>query len=124
MSSKLSLDEIEDLVHERSGEDLVAIADRVERTGGCARPIRLKSNGPDSPSKGEPDGVLLVACKSRRETCCPPCANTYRGDARQIVRAGIEGGKGVPESVSSHSAVFLTLTAPSFGAVHRSANGP
>jgi len=124
MTTKLSLDELEDLVHERSGEDLIAIARRVERTGGCARPIRLKSSGPGSPSKGEPDGVLLVACKSRRETRCPPCANTYRGDDRQIVRAGIEGGKGVPESVSSHAAVFLTLTAPSFGAVHRSADGP
>jgi hypothetical protein len=124
MTTKLSLDEFEDLAHERSGEDLIAIARRVERTSGCARPIRLKSSGPDSLSKGEPDGVLLVACKSRRETRCPPCANTYRGDAHQIVRAGIEGGKGVPESVSSHSAVFLTLTAPSFGAVHRATDGP
>jgi hypothetical protein len=124
MTTKLSLDELEDLVQERSGEDLIALARRVERTGGCARPIRLKSSGQDSLSKGEPDGVLLIACKSRRETRCPPCANTYRGDARQIVRSGIEGGKGVPESVSSHAAVFLTLTAPSFGAVHRSADGP
>jgi hypothetical protein len=124
MTGRLSLDELEAFARERSGEDLVAIARRVERTGGCAQPVRLKSTGPDSLSKGEPDGVLLVACKSRRETRCPPCANTYRGDARQIVRAGIEGGKGVPESVSSHAAVFLTLTAPSFGAVHRSTDGP
>lgn len=123
MTTKLSLDELEACAKERSGADLIAIARRVKRTGGCARPIRLKSSGPDSLSKGEPDGVLLVACKSRRETRCPPCANTYRGDARQLVRAGIEGGKGVPESVSSHSAVFLTLTAPSFGAVHHFANG-
>jgi hypothetical protein len=119
-----TLDELESFARQRSGEELIAIARRVERTGGCVRPVRLKSTGPGSPSKEEPDGVLLVACKSRRETRCAPCANTYRGDARQIVRSGIEGGKGVPESVSSHAAVFLTLTVPSFGAVHRSANGP
>ncbi|WP_203736803.1 replication initiator, partial [Catellatospora chokoriensis] len=31
---------------------------------------------------------------------------------------GLAGGKGVPESVALHPAVFVTLTAPSFGIVH------
>jgi hypothetical protein len=31
---------------------------------------------------------------------------------------GLRGGKGVPESVSGHPMVFVTLTAPSFGPVH------
>jgi hypothetical protein len=35
------------------------------------------------------------------------------------VVAGLAGGKGVPASVVSHPRVFATLTAPSFGAVHR-----
>ena len=119
-----SLDEMEELAQERPGSELVGIGRRVELTGGCARPIRLRAIGLDSPSQGEPDGVLLVACKTRRETRCGPCATTYRGDARQLVRAGMEGGKSVPASVSGHPAVFLTLTAPSFGAVHRAVDGP
>ncbi|WP_446216278.1 replication initiator [Micromonospora sp. IBHARD004] len=39
-------------------------------------------------------------------------------DAYQLLRAGLVGGKGVPESVSRHPAVFPTFTAPSFGPVH------
>ena len=66
-----------------------------------------------------PDGVLLKACGSRRETVCPPCASLYRGDAFALVAAGLRGGKGIPESIGEHPAVLLTLTAPSFGAVHR-----
>src|SRR5690606_5339517 len=31
---------------------------------------------------------------------------------------GLVGGKGVPDTVASHPAVFVTLTAPSFGLVH------
>ncbi|MHB1988131.1 MAG: replication initiator [Acidimicrobiales bacterium] len=111
--------EVMALSYERSAGELSKLADRIERAGGCERPIRLQASGAGSPSAGEPDGVLLVACKSRREFRCRPCAITYRGDAREIVRSGIEGGKGVPESVSSHPSIFLTLTAPGFGAVHR-----
>ncbi|HXY28550.1 MAG TPA: replication initiator, partial [Acidimicrobiales bacterium] len=54
---------------------------------------------------------------------CPACASAYRGDARHLVRAGLEGGKGVDESVASHPAVFLTLAAPGFGLVHGLRNG-
>lgn len=115
----LTNDELRELLHERSPSELLRIAERVKRVGGCERPIRLKATGVGSASRDEADGVLLIACKSRRETRCAPCAATYRGDARWLVRAGIEGGKGVPETVSSHPAVFVTLTAPSFGAVHR-----
>ena len=42
----------------------------------------------------------------------------YKRDARQLVRAGLIGGKGVPESVAAHPCVFATFTAPSFGPVH------
>ncbi len=65
-----------------------------------------------------PDGVVLKACGSRSEVRCPACAQVYRGDARHLVRSGLEGGKGVPEAVAEHPAIFLTLTAPSFGLVH------
>ena len=63
--------------------------------------------------------MLLKACGTRRETLCPPCASLYRGDAFALVAAGLRGGKEVPETIAEHPAVLLTLTAPSFGPVHR-----
>ena len=57
-------------------------------------------------------------CGNRREAVCPSCAETYRADAYQLVAAGLRGGKGVPDSVTEHPMLFVTLTAPSFGAVH------
>jgi hypothetical protein len=65
-----------------------------------------------------PDGVLYKACGNRRASVCPACAETYRRDAYQLIRAGLVGGKGVPATVSTHPAVFATLVAPSFGYVH------
>jgi hypothetical protein len=95
----------------------------------CRRPVRLKgavaqqhSDGTRQllfGSAGLPDGVLLKACGTRRQTLCPACASIYRGDAFALVAAGLRGGKGVPDRVSRHPAVLLTLTAPSFGPVHR-----
>ena len=96
------------------------------RCGWCAHPIRLrgyvlaKMDGRLVVSSHEfPDNVILKACGSRSELRCPSCATLYRGDARHLVRAGLEGGKGMDESVAEHPAVFMTLTAPGFGAVHR-----
>jgi hypothetical protein len=100
-----------------------------EACGWCANPVRLVGTATtvdrDSgevfsrfDTDTEPDGVLLKACGSRRETRCPACAEVYRGDARHIIRAGLHGGKGTPETVSEHPAVFATFTAPSFGTVH------
>jgi hypothetical protein len=66
----------------------------------------------------EPGGVLPIACKTRRASKCPPCAEVYRADTYQLIRAGLSGGKGVPEAVTAHPCVFTTLTAPSFGPVH------
>ncbi len=72
-----------------------------------------------------PDNVVLKACGSRSELRCPSCAVLYRGDARHLVRAGLVGGKGVGESIAGHPAVFVTLTAPGFGVVHRvTSHGP
>ncbi len=62
--------------------------------------------------------MLHVACGNRRETVCPACSAIYKRDARQLVRAGLAGGKGVPETITAHPCVFATLTAPSFGPVH------
>ena len=40
-----------------------------------------------------------------------------------LIRAGIVGGKTVPESVAENPLVFATLTAPSFGHVHGHRDG-
>jgi hypothetical protein len=73
----------------------------------------------------EPGRVLLMPCKTRRASRCPSCAETYRADTYQLIRAGLTGGKGVPAAVAAHPCLFVTLTAPSFGAVHarREKNG-
>ena len=65
----------------------------------------------------------MKCCGNRREAVCPSCAETYRGDAYQLVAAGLRGGKGVPESVTEHPTIFVTLTAPSFGRSTRGASG-
>ena len=72
----------------------------------------------------EPDGILRKACGNRREAVCPPCAERYRQDAYHLISAGLRGGKGVPDTVAEHPAVFVTLTAPSFGVVHTRAARP
>ena len=98
--------------------------------GGCVWPVRLRptmfqadpATGELLPAAGElpdaPDGVIYESCGDRRASVCPPCAERYRQDTWQLIAAGLRGGKGVPTEVAGHPAVFLTLTAPSFGLVH------
>jgi hypothetical protein len=104
---------------------------QIRATGFCRRPVRLagKTVQVDSETDevlhrfstaDEPDGVVLTACDNRRESLCPSCSETYRRDAWHLVAAGLRGGKGVRESFIEHPALFVTLTAPSFGAVHAS----
>jgi hypothetical protein len=99
------------------------------QTGCCAHPIRLQGQTHHVDlttgevrtvysSDGEPDRTLLVACGNRRAARCPSCAETYRADTYQLIKAGLQGGKGVPDQVTHHPAIFATFTAPSFGPVH------
>ena len=101
----------------------------VAATGGCADPIHLvgQSSTVDAATgevlhrydtEDEPNRRLLVACRNRRASRCAPCAEVYRADTYQLIRAGLAGGKNVPDTVAGHPRVFATLTAPSFGAVH------
>lgn len=74
------------------------------------------------PSQSEPLGSLHVRCGNRRASVCPSCSRLYAADTFQMIRAGVTGGKTVPESVADNPLVFATLTPPSFGHVH--AAGP
>jgi len=101
----------------------------IRRAGYCSHPVRLAGRIDQADvqtgelrevyaTDREPGGVLLKACGNRRASVCPACAETYRRDAWQLIAAGLKGGKGTPETVASHPRLFVTFTAPSFGAVH------
>jgi hypothetical protein len=88
-------------------------AELVAQAGYCHHPIRLAGRVEQADrttgevrtvydSEREPDGVLLKACGTRRESRCPSCAATYRADAYQLLAAGLKGGKGVPETIAEH----------------------
>ena len=118
---------LDGIVARASREDFPAFEAQLRSSGYCARPVRLKGTIESCDAHGnrrmwstenEPDGVLRKACGNRREAVCPPCAERYRGDAFQLLAAGMRGGKGVPDTVVEHPALFATLTAPSFGPVH------
>ena len=120
-----------DLIGQVNRPDHQAWMGQVARIGGCAHPLHLRgvtrirdaSTGVvdyEFDSREAPGGVVFVRCGNRRASVCPSCARLYQGDVYYLVRAGLEGGKGIPESVAGHPRVFATLTAPAFGAVHSS----
>ena len=88
-------------------------AGAVRHTGGCLQPVLLRGRA-DYIDGGtgelihryttvhEPGGVLPIACKTRRASRCPPCAEVYRADTYQLIRAGLTGGKGIPATVADH----------------------
>src|SRR6266508_6438082 len=88
-------------------------AEQVRTAGYCQHPVRLvgavdqvdEATGEACTvfdTEPEPDRVLLKACGTRRAVRCPPCAEVYRADAYQFLRAGLAGGKGVPDTVATH----------------------
>lgn len=112
------------------GAEFVSWLRQMERLGGCTSPVYLVGHTITTDratgevlhvfsSASQPYGRFAVGCRNRRESVCPPCAYLHHGDTYQLVVAGLAGGKGVPAGVVSHPRVFATLTAPSFGAVHR-----
>ncbi|MGW7246303.1 replication initiator [Streptomyces decoyicus] len=104
--------------------------EQVTATGGCAHPVHL--TGSTTTRDGgtgevlhhydtakEPGERLLVRCRNRRATVCAPCSRLHAGDTFHLVRAGLIGGKSLPAEVRERPRLFVTLTAPSFGPVHR-----
>jgi hypothetical protein len=106
-----------------------AWADAADSVGYCARPVRLTGRSVtvnavtgevlgSFSSADTPLGVLHRACGNRRADVCPACSRVYARDTFAMIRAGLVGGKTVPEQVADNPLLFLTLTAPSFGHVH------
>jgi hypothetical protein len=117
-----------------SRDDFYRWEAQLAATGHCASPVRLQGRI-DAIDRAtgqarviydtdtEPGGVLRIACGNRREHACPACSAVYKNDARQIIRAGLIGGKGIPGAIAAHPCVFATLTAPGFGPVHTTRTG-
>ncbi|MEV8020564.1 replication initiator [Streptomyces sp. NPDC086554] len=104
--------------------------DQITATGGCAHPIHLSGSTTTHDAatgeiqhhydtRYEPGERLSVRCRNRRATVCAPCSRLHAGDTFHLVRAGLLGGKSVPATVRDRPRLFVTLTAPSFGPVHR-----
>jgi hypothetical protein len=124
---------LQELAARAARPDFPKLEAQLRSSGYCARPVRLAGRIETCDGHGrrrvwstdtEPDGILRTACGNRREAVCPPCAERYRQDAYHLIAAGLRGGKGVPDSIARHPAVFVTLTAPSFGLVHTRPLGP
>jgi hypothetical protein len=89
---------------------------KAENVGFCANPIHL--SGTDTFGRAH---QVWTRCNNRRAVACPSCSDLYARDTWQLVHAGLHGGHhDMPATVAEHPQVFVTLTAPSFGAVHTS----
>lgn len=88
-----------------AAERVAALEDALAAVGvtvGCERPLVMVDK----------DGqTVTVRCGSRRSSQCVSCSALYKGDAAALLRSGALDESGV--------VVHLTLTAPSFGKVHR-----
>ncbi|MEO3972877.1 replication initiator [Streptomyces sp. CAU 1734] len=118
---------------------LPGILRQLSGLGGCTHPIRLDGHRTEYAvdtrtgeigsvlhhleSSALPAGHLLVRCNNRRTTRCPACAELYRRDTFQLIATGLRGGKGTPDTVTTHPRVFATFTAPGFGPVHNRPTG-
>jgi hypothetical protein len=94
------------------------IAREVDEAGRCSHPVRLRTNRLNVVTGELTSKVIKVACKDRREAVCPACSRTYGTDAWIVAATGINGGKGVSSDVVEYPRLFVTMTAPGFGAVH------
>ncbi|MFJ9371873.1 replication initiator [Streptomyces sp. NPDC101455] len=104
--------------------------EQITATGGCAHPVHLSGSTTTLDgatgeilhhydTRTEPGERLSVRCRNRRATICAPCSRLHAGDTFHLVRAGLTGGKNIPTTVRNRPRLFITLTAPSFGPVHR-----
>jgi len=106
-----------------------AWADTAAGIGYCTHPVRLTGTSTILDgrtgevldvftSRQAPLGVVYRPCGNRRAEVCPSCSRTYARDQFAMIRAGLAGGKTVPDSVAANPLLFVTFTPPSFGSVH------
>lgn len=75
--------------------------------GACQHPVRVMDS----------DGnVQYARCGNRRKAKCESCSYLAQGDYRKILKAGYDE---LEEAIDQYAFFLMTLTAPSFGAVHR-----
>jgi len=126
---------VRDLIELVNLDNFDRVREQVEHLGGCTEPVRLVGHTAtvdtttgevlrSYSTATEPTGHLLTPCGNRRSSRCPSCSRIYAADTFHLIRAGLCGGKSVPETVRSHPRVFATLTAPSFGPVHNRPTTP
>ncbi|MGP3683939.1 replication initiator [Streptomyces sp. IBSNAI002] len=126
---------VRDLLHLVNHPDFERAHQQIERLGGCTEPVRLTGNTTSVDTTtgevlrsytttDEPTGSMHTACGNRRSSRCPACSRIYAADTYHLIRAGLTGGKTVPDTVRTHPRVFATLTAPSFGPVHNRPTTP
>jgi hypothetical protein len=115
------------------GRDFDRVRRQIVDVGACEHPIWLRGQTlvraiesglvvARFGSDGAPLKAVPIRCMNRRALRCGPCSRLYKDDAFWLAMCGIVGGKGVPVAVREHPMVFVTVTAPSFGAVHRAAD--
>jgi hypothetical protein len=90
---------LEGVVDRLTRPDYRAFEAQLRSSGYCARPVRLSESVEVCDghgelrrvwsTDGEPDELLRKACGNRREAVCGPCAERYRGDAWQLIAAGL-----------------------------------
>ncbi|GMA40814.1 replication initiator [Mobilicoccus caccae] len=132
--SGFSPQDLDDLTARFATGTMGAFTDTLAKVGYCSRPVQLVGSSATADkatgevlgtysSRDAPLGVTYVACGNRRASVCAACSRLYAADTFQMLRAGVAGGKQVPEHVRDNPLLFVTLTAPSFGAVHRASSG-
>lgn len=121
----VSIDEVGAAIGDQRG--WISLNRAIRSSGSCSHPIHLAQGDWDGEippwvpalARTNYEGLYSKACGSRRASRCSSCSLIYKGDARELVRCGLLGGKDQPESLAEHAKIFATLTAPSFGLVHR-----
>jgi len=106
-----------------NAEEAARLVRELQGSSNCSHPIRLRGEMINTATGEVSERNLKVACKDRREVVCPACSYLYRADTWILVSTGLVGGKGTPVVVGTHPRLFITLTAPSFGAVHTIRDG-
>lgn len=85
----------------RANSETIDTAAAAVMQRGCSSPVKTTTG-------------VWVRCGSRIKSKCGSCAELYRSDWAAIARSGVFDG-----SVEEYRFYLLTLTAPSFGGVHR-----